>query len=104
MGRGEGSIWAYGFMTGVNKTRERLKDLKTPGNFSYDWSYNVWTLGIWKDVRLETSGPTRIEWTRVESTLAKDYASATVKAVLEVDSAVEGPVQAVFKVTGPGAT
>ena len=47
----------YGFMTGVDRTRERLKDLKTPGNFSYDWAFNVWTLGIWKDVAWRHTGP-----------------------------------------------
>ncbi len=92
----------YGFMTGVNKTRKRLKDLKTPGNFSYDWSFNVWTLGIWKDARLEITGPARIQWTRVETALTKDYANATVSATLEVESLADQQVQATFRVTGPG--
>jgi beta-mannosidase len=92
----------YGFMTGVNKTRERLKDLKTPGNFSYDWAFNVWTLGIWKDVRLEATGPARIQWTRVETTSTNDYASAIVRAALEVESSAELAVKAVFQVTGSG--
>jgi len=94
----------YGFMTGVNKTRQRLKDLKTPGNFSYDWAFNVWTLGIWKDVRLEATGPARISWTRVETSLSKDLSRATVRPTLEVDSVSDTPVEAVFTVTGPGGT
>ncbi len=94
----------FGFMTAVNRTREVLKDLKTPGNFSYDWAFNVWTLGIWKDVRLEATGPARIQWTRIESAVAKDFGSATVRATLEVDSPAEQPVQAKFQVTRMGTT
>lgn len=92
----------YGFMTGVNKTRQRLKDLKTPGNFSYDWAFNVWTLGIWKDVRLEATGPARILWTRIETSLSENFSRATVRPILEVDSPTDTPVEAIFTVTGPG--
>ena len=35
---------------------------------------NIWTLGIWKDVRLEATGPARIDWTRVQTALADDHA------------------------------
>ena len=94
----------FGFMTAVNRTREVLKDLKTPGNFSYDWAFNVWSLGIWKDVRLEATGPARIQWTRVESVVAKDFNSATIRAILEVESQAEQPVKAHFQVTGTGPT
>ena len=65
----------YWFLNGLNKTRQLLKDLKTPGNFSYDWSTNVWTLGIWKNVRLESTGPVRIDWTRVRNDLADDHST-----------------------------
>jgi hypothetical protein len=94
----------FGFMTAVNRTREVLKDLKTPGNFSYDWSFNVWTLGIWKDVRIEATGPARIQWTRVESVVAKDFKSAKVRATLEVESQTDQSVKAFFQITGSGAT
>ena len=94
----------FGFMTAVNRTREVLKDLKTPGNFSYDWAFNVWTLGIWKDVRLEATGPARIQWTRVESVVAKDFTSAAIRATLEVESQAEHPVKAHFQVAGGGAS
>ena len=92
----------FGFMTGVNKTRQRLKDLKTPGNFSYDWAFNVWTLGIWKNVHLEVTGPARIQWTRVETTVATNYDSANINATLEVDSLADLPVQATFLISGHG--
>jgi len=48
--------------------------------------FNVWTLGIWKDVRLEATGPARIQWTRIQTTFTNDYATATIQAVLEVES------------------
>ena len=51
-----------------------LKDLKSPTNCGWDWGTNIWTLGIWKDVRLEATGPARIDWTRVQTDLADDYA------------------------------
>ena len=93
----------YWFLNGLNRTRQLLKDLKTPGNFSYDWSTNVWTLGIWKHVRLESTGPARIDWTRVQTTLADDHSQATVKASLEVDSLAELPVRATFRIGGGAA-
>jgi len=94
----------FGFMTGVNKTRQRLKDLKTPGNFSYDWAFNVWTLGIWKDVRLEITGPARIGWTRVETSLKDNFGKALVRPTLEVDSRSDGSAEVIFTVAGPGRT
>ena len=62
----------FWFLHGIDKTRQVLKELKTPGNFSYDWSTDVWTLGIWKSVPLEATGPARIQWTRVKTALAGD--------------------------------
>lgn len=121
---GGGPSEPHWFVYGINKTREVLKDLKAPGIWSYDWSANVWTLGIWRDVHLESTGPVRIEWTRVETTLDDDYtqavanpspqcagvvtvskgnnsfSSATVHATLEVDSLTDGPAQVSFRVHG----
>jgi beta-mannosidase len=92
----------FGFMTGVNRTRQRLKDLKTPGNFSYDWAFNVWTLGIWKDVRLEATGPARIDWTRVETSLADNFNRVMIRPTLEVNSLSGASAEVVLTVTGPG--
>jgi len=92
----------YWFLNGINRTRAILKDLKTPGNFSYDWSTNVWTLGIWKDVRLEATGPARIEWTRVGTALNGTFSRAVVTAGLEVDSLVDQPARAKFCISGQG--
>jgi beta-mannosidase len=119
---GGGPSNTYWFVYGINKTRQILKDLKTPGVWSYDWSANVWTLGIWKDVRLEATGPARIDWTRVETTLDNDYnqvvnpptpesagvitvsqgnnsfSRAIVHATLEVNSQTNDSVRASFRV------
>ncbi len=88
------------FLHGINRTRQILKDLKTPGNWSYDWSTNVWTLGIWKDVRIQATGPARIDWTRVETKLDNNYTHATIHTSLEVDSLIAGPAQAKFFIHG----
>ena len=51
------------FVNGINETRQLLKDLKSPTNYGWDWGVNVYTLGIWQDVRLEASGDLLcIEW------------------------------------------
>jgi beta-mannosidase len=90
------------FVSGVVQTMQTLKDLKSPTNWGWDWGVNIWTLGIWKDARLESSGPARIDWTRVQTGLSDDHAKATVTATLEVDSAAELPMQAEVRVWGNG--
>ncbi len=80
----------------VSAVLKRLKELKSPTNHAWDWAVAVYTLGIWKDVRLETSGPARIEWVRVQTPLGDNYRRATVKTTLEVDSAAPMRAQAVF--------
>jgi len=90
------------FLNGLNLTRQKLKDLKTPGNFSYDWSVNVWTLGIWKEVRLEATGPARIKWMRVQTALTNNCTRATVSATLEIDGLADLAVEADFRVSGHG--
>ena len=85
-----------------DRTRQVLKDLKTQGDLGFDWSANVWALGIWKDVRMEATGPVRIDWTRVETSLNGNYAHANVHATLEVDSLSDLPLEATFCITGHG--
>ena len=74
------------FVTGINQTRQLLKDLKSPTNFGWDWGVNVYTLGIWQDVRLEASGAARIDWLQVLTELQDDYSRARVRVKLEIDS------------------
>lgn len=74
------------FVNGINQTRQLLKDLKSPTNYGWDWGVNVYTLGIWQDLRLEASGDARIEWLQVKTELSGDQRGAAVKVTLEIDS------------------
>lgn len=74
------------FVVGINQTRQLLKDLKSPTNYGWDWGVNIYTLGIWQDVRLEASGAARIDWLSVRTELSGDYRQAVVKPKLEIDS------------------
>ena len=85
--------------------RRHLKDLKCPGNApGIDWSFGVFTLGIWSDVHLVATGPARIDWTRVRTSLSDNFSKATVRATLEVDSLVQVDARAGFRIVGHGAT
>jgi len=92
------------FVTGINQTRQVLKDLKSPTNFGWDWGVNVYTLGIWQDARLEASGEARIEWLRVRTELSGDRRRAAVKVKLEIDSLSAMDVAAAITVEGHGAS
>ena len=59
-----------------NAVRKRLKELKSPTNSAYDWAVAIYTLGIWKDVWLEATGPARLDWVGVHSTLTDNYSKA----------------------------
>jgi len=90
------------FVNGINQTRQLLKDLKSPTNFGWDWGVNVYTLGIWQDVRLEASGGARIEWLQVLTELQGDYSRARVHVKLEIDSASALSARANLRVKGHG--
>ena len=99
-GSGVGSI----FTGGLHATRKQLKHLKSPTNWGWDWGVNIWTLGIWKDVRLEATGPARLEWMRVQTELSEDHSTATVIATMEVGSTLDLPARAKVRVSGHGKT
>ena len=102
-GKGSGDPEYSYFLNGMNKTRQVLKDLKSPTNFSYDWGTNIWALGIWKDVRIEATGPARIEWVHVQSQLSNNYTNANVSVKLEINSTENmGAAKARFRITGNG--
>ena len=92
------------FVVGINQTRQLLKDLKSPTNFGWDWGVNVYTLGIWQDARLESSGDARIEWLQVQTDLQDDQRWATVKANLEIDCMSAMSVAAEIRIEGTGQT
>ena len=72
--------------TASNAVRKRLKELKSPTNSAYDWAVAIYTLGIWKDVWLEATGPARLDWLGVDSTLTDNYSNATIRVRLDLDS------------------
>jgi beta-mannosidase len=100
----DGSGVGSPFVGPMNRTRKLLKECKSVTNWAYDWGVNIWTLGIWKDVRLEATGPARIEWTRVQTSLRDDHAQATVKVTLEIDSAADLAAEAELQIAGHGAS
>ena len=81
---------------------KRSLELKSATNAGWDWGTPIATLGIWKDVRLEATGPARIDWTRVQTELSEDHARAKVIVSLEINSAADLPAKAQFRVTGQG--
>lgn len=90
------------FLYGINDTRRVLKHLKSPTNFGWDWGVNIYTLGIWQDVRLEATGPVRIEWLQVQASVAADHSTADVCCRAELDGSGEAAVRVQFTITGPG--
>ena len=90
------------FVNGINETRQLLKDLKSPTNYGWDWGVNVYTLGIWQDLRLEASGDARIEWLQVKTELSGDQRGAAVTANLEIDSMRDLDVVAAIRINGRG--
>lgn len=98
----DGKPGPYFFVDGINKTRQIHQDLKSATNFGWDWGVNIYTLGIWKDVRLEVTGPARIEWVQVQTELSDFYRKAKVKTNLEIDSVAELDVKARFTIRGHG--
>ena len=76
-----------------NAVRKRLKELKSPTNSAYDWAVAMYTLGIWKDVRLEATGPVRLDWVGVSSTLSDNFSKADIRVRLDLDSLAGLPVK-----------
>jgi beta-mannosidase len=79
--------------TATNTVRRRLKELKSPTNSAYDWAVAIYTLGIWKNVRLEATGPARLDWVGVDSTLSSSFSKAEIHVRLDVDSLAALPVK-----------
>jgi beta-mannosidase len=79
-----------------------LEGLKSATNVAYDWGVNIYTLGIWRPVWIEASGPARIKWMSVQTGLSDNYHTASVKMHLEIDSREAVGARATFTVTGPG--
>ena len=90
------------FIDCYNYTRRNLQDLKSATNLAYDWGVNIYTLGIWRDVRIEASGPTRIEWLQIQTKLNEDHRQARVRVRIETDSQMPVRGKAFCHVIGHG--
>ncbi|MFI4860934.1 MAG: glycosyl hydrolase 2 galactose-binding domain-containing protein [Phycisphaerales bacterium JB063] len=91
------------FPNGINRVRQVLQDLKSPTNFGWDWGVCIWTMGIWKDAALEATGPARIDWTQVQTTLNPTYDRAQVTLGLDINTTDALAVRAVVQLIGPNA-
>ena len=91
-----------GMPSQIKAYRHELSEIKAP-SYGLDWGIGVYPLGIWKDVRLEASGPARIDDVHVQTRLEEPYRKANVIARLEVDSQEQLAVKARFRIEGHGA-
>lgn len=80
---GEGTD--HHFVSVNNQIRRLLRGLKSPGNLSYDWGTNVYTLGIWKDVTLRITDTARIDFIQVTAEPDDGLQTARVTVRAEVD-------------------
>jgi beta-mannosidase len=90
------------FVRGIDHMRQVLKDLKSPTALAWDWGVALYSLGIWKEVRLEASGSARIDGLQVKTGLDDTFQTAGIEGILEVHSMTERPVLARFRVSGHG--
>ena len=86
-------FWRLGDVSGEN-----IREFKSQTNAGWDWGTPLATLGIWKDVRLEATGPARIDWSRVQTKLNDDFSNATVLVTLDIDSTAELPAKVRFQI------
>ncbi len=91
----------YWFVTAMNKTRQRLCGLKSIATYSYDWSSNLYTLGIQKDVRLIGTNDVRIDWLKYSYSFSDDYKKAVVGIEAEVNAFADTLADFRFVLTGP---
>jgi len=88
------------FLFGYVRMRELLKDPRSATSFGWDWAPNLFNLGIWRDVRVELTGPARIEWVQIQTPLSNDYGKAVLKLRLEVDSLSRLDARTTFRIRG----
>ena len=90
------------FWTHSDKSGQNIREFKSQTNDGWDWGVPIATLGIWKDVRLEATGPARIDWSRVQTSLSPDYSKATVNVTLEIESSKELAGSLRLRLSGDG--
>lgn len=97
---GEGTDHFFVFAN--NKIRQTLKGLKCPGNCSYDWGTNIYTLGIWKEVFLSVTEDVRIDFIQAKGLLDEGYAQGTADITLELDAKRAVKIEVVSEIRGNG--
>ncbi len=90
-----------GMPSQIKAYRHELSEIKCP-SYGLDWGIGVYSLGIWKDVRLEASGPARIEDVHVQTKLDEPYRRANIIARLEVDSQQQLGAKVRLRIEGHG--
>lgn len=88
------------FVLANNKIRQTLKGLKSPGNCSYDWGTNIYTLGIWKEVELQLTDAVRIDYIQAKGLLNEDYSLGNADLTLEVNSSSPKKIKVVSSISG----
>lgn len=97
---GEGT--EHFFVFANNKIRQTLKGLKCPGNCSYDWGTNIYTLGVWKEVELWLTEEVRIDFIQAKGLLYQDYSKGNADLTLELDSKAAAAIKVVAEIKGNG--
>ncbi len=92
----------YWFVNAMNVTRQTLKGLKNIATYSYDWSTNLYALGIPADVYLETTSKARIDWTKYLYEFTEGYKQVSVNFEIEADASADTDAVAEFTISGHG--
>lgn len=90
------------FVLANNKIRQTLKGLKCPGNCSYDWGTNIYTLGIWKEVFLCVTEDVRADFIQAKGLLNESYTKGTADITLELNSKRAAKIKVVSELKGNG--
>jgi len=92
------------FLFGYVRMRELLKSPRSATSFGWDWAPNLFNLGIWRDVRVEITGPARIDWVQIQTALSNSFQRAVLKLRLEVHSLSRLNARATFRISGHDAS
>jgi beta-mannosidase len=79
--------------------QKQLRGLKSPTNCAWDWAFAVYTLGIWKDVRLVATDSVRIDNVGVLSYLGNNHTKADLRILVDVDSLEPMPLKITITAT-----
>ncbi len=101
-GIGADGDMTYWFVNAMNVTRQTLKGLKNIATYSYDWSSNLYSLGIPRDVYIETTAKARIDWVKYLYEFTEGYKQVSVNMEAETDASADTDAVAEFTISGHG--